>query len=147
MRKTLLMSLALVVGALISGSALAMSAGAPPTVTVHMTGGQEVPKGTPAGSGTFRFELIPSAGPNVGQVCFSLKWSKIDTPIASHIHKGTKGVSGPIVIVLFKAPPVGHSGCRNAPKSLIKAIKKNPSAYYVNVHTNKHPLGAIRAQL
>jgi CHRD domain len=147
MRKTVLTSLAVAVCVLIAGSTLAMSAGAPPTLTVHMTGGQEVPKGSPTGSGTFRFELLPSVGPNVGRVCFSLTWSKIDTPIASHIHKGGKGVSGPIVIVLFKAPPVGPSGCRNAPKSLIKAIQQKPSAYYVNVHTNKYPTGAIRAQL
>jgi hypothetical protein len=147
MRKIMLTSLAVAASVLIAGSAPAMSTGALPSVTVHMTGSQEVPKGSPTGSGTFRFKLIPSVGPKVGQVCFSLTWSKIDTPIASHIHKGGKGVSGPIVIVLFKEPPVRHSGCRNAPKSLIKAIQKKPSAYYVNVHTNKHPLGAIRAQL
>lgn len=142
MRKIVLTSLALAASVVIAGSALAAS-----TLTVHMTGGQEVPKGSPAGSGTFRFALVPSVGPNVGQVCFSLTWSKIDTPIASHIHKGGKGVSGGIVIVLFKGPSVGHSGCRNAPKSLIKAIQKKPSAYYVNVHTTKYPTGAIRAQL
>ena len=142
MRKIVLTSLTVAASLVIAASALALS-----TVTVHMTGSQEVPKGSPTGSGTFRFELVPSVGPNVGQVCFSLTWSKIDTPIASHIHKGGKGVSGPIVIVLFKGPRVGHSGCRSAPKSLIKAIQKKPSAYYVNVHTNKHPLGAIRAQL
>jgi hypothetical protein len=141
MRKIVLTSLAVAASVLIAGSALALS------TTVHMTGSQEVPKGSPTGSGTFRFELVPSVGPNVGQVCFSLTWSKIDTPIASHIHKGGKGVSGPIVIVLFKGPRVGHSGCRSAPKSLIKAIQKKPSAYYVNVHTNKYPTGAIRAQL
>jgi hypothetical protein len=52
-----------------------------------------------------------------------------------------------VVIVLFGNPPVKHSGCRKAPKSLITAIGKNPSAYYVNVHTNKYPGGAIRGQL
>jgi CHRD domain len=147
MRKILMTSLATAASVLIAGSALAMSAGTPPTVTVHMTGSVEVPKGSASGSGTFRFELVPSVGPNLGEVCFSLTWLKIDTPIASHIHKGGRGVSGPIVIVLFKEPPVGHSGCRKAPKSLIKAIQKKPSAYYVNVHTNKYPTGAIRAQL
>jgi len=147
MRKIVLMSLALAAGTLIAGSALAAGGGTPQTVTVHMTGSQEVPKGSPTGSGTFRFQLIPSVGPNVGQVCFSLTWSKIDTAIASHIHKGAKGEAGPVVIVLFGTPPVKHSGCRNASKSLIEAIQKKPSAYYVNVHTNKYPGGAIRAQL
>jgi CHRD domain len=143
MRKIVLIFLAFAAGALIAGSALAAGGGTPQTKTVHMTGSQEVPKGSPTGSGTFRFQLIPS----VGQVCFSLTWSKIDTPVASHIHKGAKGEAGSIIIALFATSPVGHSGCRNASKSLIKAIQKKPSAYYVNVHTKKYPGGAIRAQL
>jgi hypothetical protein len=147
MRKIVLLSLVLAAGAVIAGSAVAASGGTPQTVTVHMKGGYEVPKGTPTGSGTFRFQLIPSVGPSVGQVCFSLTWSKIDTPIASHIHKGAKGEAGSVVIVLFGTPPVKHSGCRNASKSLIRAIQQKPSAYYVNVHTRKYPNGAIRAQL
>jgi hypothetical protein len=32
-------------------------------------------------------------------------------------------------------------------KSLLAAIKKKPSAYYVNVHTKKYMGGAIRGQL
>jgi hypothetical protein len=108
-----------------------------------MTGGQEVPKGSPTGSGTFAFQLLPSQR----LVCFSLFWSKIGTPTASHIHKGPAGKSGPVVIVLFGTAPVAHSGCRTVAKSLITAIGKNPSAYYVNVHTTKYPGGAIRAQL
>ena len=142
MRKTVLLPLALAAALLIAtGSALAANGGSPKTVTVHLTGGAEVPKGSPNGSGTFRFQLIPSQG----QICFSITWSKIGTPTADHIHKGGKGVSGPIVIAL--GPPVTHSGCRTAKKSLITAIQKKPSAYYVNVHTAKYPGGAIRAQL
>ena len=34
-----------------------------------------------------------------------------------------------------------------AAKSLITAIAKSPSAYYVNIHTIKYPAGAIRGQL
>lgn len=145
MRKFVLIFLAFAASALIAGSALAAGGGTPQTV--HMTGSQEVPKGSPTGSGTFRFQLVPSVGRSVGQVCFSLTWSKIDTPVASHIHKGAKGEAGSIVIALFATSPVGHSGCRNVSKSLIKAIQKKPSAYYVNVHTKKYPSGAIRAQL
>jgi hypothetical protein len=144
MRKFLLMMLALTAGVLIAvGSAVAASGGATKTTTVHMTGSQEVPKGSPTGTGVFRFQLLPSKG----LVCFSLAWSKIDTPTASHIHKAPKGKAGNVVIVLFGTPPVKQSGCRKAPKSLIVAIGKHPSAYYVNVHTMKYPNGAIRGQL
>jgi hypothetical protein len=35
----------------------------------------------------------------------------------------------------------------SAPRATIKAIKKNPSGYYVNIHTSDFPAGAIRGQL
>lgn len=144
MRKIVLIALLLVTGVLIAvGSAAAASGGTAKTITVHMTGGQEVPKGSPVGSGVFKFQLLPSRG----MLCFSLTWSKIDTPTASHIHKAPAGKAGNIVIVLYGTPPVGHSGCRHASKSVLTAIGKHPKDYYVNVHTAKYPGGAIRAQL
>jgi hypothetical protein len=144
MRKIVVMALALTSGVLIAvGSAVAASGGTLKTYTVDMTGSQEVPKGSPTGSGVFQFQLLPSQR----LVCFSLFWSKIGTPTASHIHKAVKGTAGPVAIVLFGTPPVKHSGCRKAAKSLIIAIRKNPKAYYVNVHTKKYPGGAIRGQL
>ncbi len=144
MRKIVLMPLAVAAGVVVAGgSALGAPSGTPKTVTVHMRGNLEVPKGSPIGSGTFRYQLIPSKG----QLCFSLTWSKIGTPLASHIHKAAKGKSGPVVIALFAVAPVKHSGCRTAKKSLIQAIQNHPSGYYVNVHTAKYPSGAIRGQL
>jgi CHRD domain len=108
-----------------------------------MTGSQEVPPGNPTASGTFRFRLIPDGE----QVCFSLTWKGLDTPTMAHIHKAPPGIEGPVVIVLYGAPPVGHSGCRTAKPSLIDAIQKHPAACYVNVHTERYPNGAIRGQL
>jgi hypothetical protein len=111
------------------------------TYSVKLSGKAETPKGSPKGTGTAKITLEPSKG----KVCFKLTWSGIDKPIASHIHSGKKGVAGPVVIPLFSAPK--HSGCVSAPKSLINKIIKSPSAYYVNIHTNKYPGGALRAQL
>jgi CHRD domain len=145
MRKIALTSLALAAGALVAGgSALGAASSTPKTFTVHMTGPQEVPKGSPTGTGTFRYQLNPSKG----QVCYSLTWSKIGgTALASHIHKAAKGKSGTVVIPLSNVAPVKHSGCVKAAKSLILAIQAHPSRYYVNVHTAKYPGGAIRGQL
>ena len=84
--------------------------------------------------------------PSTGKVCWETKITKIDgKPNASHIHKGGKGVSGNVVVPLGAG--YKRQGCTTAAKSLVKAIVKNPGAYYVNVHNAKHPAGAMRGQL
>ena len=80
------------------------------------------------------------------RLCYTLTWHKIGNPLASHIHRGKKGTSGPIVIPLFAGTPK-HSGCVKASKSLLRSVAKHPANYYVNVHTQKFPGGALRAQL
>jgi CHRD domain len=143
MRKIMMVPLVLVAGGLLAGGSALAASSTPTTVTVHMKGSLEVPKGSPTGTGIFKYQLIPSKK----KVCYSLTWSKIGTALASHIHKGAKGTSGPVVIPLSLATPVKHSGCVTAKKSLILAIQAHPSRYYVNVHTAKYPAGAIRGQL
>ena len=143
MGKIVSVALALTVGVLIAvGSAVAAGTTVP-TYTVHMTGAQEIPKGSPTGKGTFKYQLVTTSG----LLCYSLKWSGIGTPFAAHVHKGAKGTAGPIVIPLSTSAPVAQSGCVRVTKSLLLAIKKKRSGYYVNVHTKKYMGGAIRGQL
>ena len=144
MRKTMAVTLALTSGVLIAAGSAVGASGAPvKTFTVHMKGSQEIPKGSPTGTGVFHYQLVTKTG----LLCYSLKWSGIGTPFASHVHKGPKGTAGPEVIPLSGNAPVKHSGCVKVKKSLLVAIGKKPSAYYVNVHTTKYPGGAIRGQL
>lgn len=138
MNKLVLISLALLAGLFLAVSAFA----AEKTFTVTMTGKAETPKGDPDGTGTAKIKVEASKG----ELCYTLTWHKIGPPIASHIHKGKKGTSGPILIPLF-AGTAKHSGCVKASKSLLGKIAKNPRGYYVNVHTKRFPGGAIRAQL
>ncbi|HWF71891.1 MAG TPA: CHRD domain-containing protein, partial [Solirubrobacteraceae bacterium] len=123
--------------------ATAATSSTPATHTVSMTGAQETPKGSPTGKGTFKYQLVTKTS----MLCYSLKWSGIGTPYASHVHKGVKGVEGPVVIPLSATSPVAKSGCVKVKKSLLAAIAKKPSNYYVNVHTKKYPGGALRGQL
>jgi hypothetical protein len=41
----------------------------------------------------------------------------------------------------------GGSGCVTADHDLVKAIIKDPGAYYFNVHNQPFPGGALRGQL
>jgi CHRD domain len=83
-------------------------------------------------------------------VCFLTRWTGIDdVVIAAHIHVGPAGVQGPVVVPLFGGPfPSDHQlrGCVSA-NGLADDIMANPPAYYVNIHSNLKPVGAVRAQL
>ena len=109
-----------------------------------LDGEHDVPAADPDGYGTF------SASFNGTKLCYGLQVVKIDAPIAAHIHKAPVGKNGPIAVPLT-APSTGaiagSTGCKTLSATLAAAIKANPGAYYVNVHTNPYPNGAIRGQL
>jgi hypothetical protein len=112
----------------------------------ELTGAAEVPgPGDPDGSGMARLRL------NQGRhrICYTIKVSDIEPAVAAHIHVGEAGVAGPVVVPL--QPPDAVTGevkaCATVARSLVKAIRKDPAAYYVNVHTADFPAGAVRGQL
>jgi hypothetical protein len=115
-------------------------------LTTTLTGAAEVPgPGDPDGTGTATIRLNQGRG----KVCFVLTVSNITLPATgAHIHVGSATQAGPVVVGLVPPDATGMSGgCVDAPKALIKAIRKNPANYYVNVHTSDFPAGAIRGQL
>jgi hypothetical protein len=94
--------------------------------------------------------------PSTTQVCFGITVDNIGNVTAAHIHTGSAGVNGAIIVNL--SPPAGlgnpraWAGCVAAASATIAAIKANPTAFYVNVHTTGAPApafpnGAIRGQL
>ena len=107
----------------------------------HLLGKSEIPRGAPKGRGTVKVTITGN------KVCWKfVSVGGIDKPVVSHIHKGgAKTAAGPVVVPLGDA--FKTSGCTVSTVAVDKAIEKNPSGYYVNVHTAKYPLGAIRGQL
>jgi hypothetical protein len=87
------------------------------------------------------------------QVCISWAVSDLDTVVAAHIHRGRRGVAGPIVVFPQPQPqgiPGDHAafgGCVRVSRALARDLKRRPSRYYANVHTTTFPQGAIRGQL
>ena len=109
-------------------------------------GAEEVPNpGDPDGRGTSIVMLRTATN----QVCWETTVSNITLPAAaSHIHRGARGVAGPIVVPLTAPDANGRaSGCANAEASLMREIAQNPAGFYVNVHTSDFPGGAVRGQL
>ncbi len=85
-------------------------------------------------------------------VSYALFYFGSESPTAAHIHQGTAGQNGSIVVDLapsFSAIGGGFvaTGTVTMPAQVATAIRENPAAYYVNVHTSAFPAGAARAQL
>jgi hypothetical protein len=83
--------------------------------------------------------------PGSGTVCYAVSYEGIRTPTAAHIHAGAAGATGPPV-VHFSIPRL-NACMTDVDRAVIQRIITNPANFYVNVHTEDHPGGAIRGQL
>jgi len=132
--------------AVVALGAVAASAGGRP-LAADLTGAAEVPgPGDADGTGTALITLNQGQS----QVCFDLHVSDITLPaIGAHIHVAPSDAAGPVVVALTPPDASGaSSGCvDDVDRELIKAIRRDPGAYYVNVHTTDFPGGAVRGQL
>ena len=124
-------------------AALSFGAARATVWTAALSSGQEVPKQvvkTPAAHGLFKGTLTGH----------TLKWrltfAKLSgSAMQAHIHKGAKGVSGPVVVSLCTPCKNGQTGTATITTALMRAFTKH--LLYVNVHTAKNPAGEIRGQL
>lgn len=103
-----------------------------------MNGQNEVPAADPDGTGVALFSLKSNR-----QLCWVIITHKVDgTLTGAHIHAGTVGKNGPVVVPLSLFP-----GCTRISAKLAWALKFRPGAFYANVHSTAFPNGAIRGQL
>jgi len=106
--------------------------------TVALSGANEVGGGDPDGTGT-AFLTLDSA---TNQISWNIVVANLDTFTLDHIHQGAAGVNGGVVID-FSATLIGGPIF----DADVANVIANPSGYYVNVHTNTFPGGAIRGQI
>ncbi len=111
-----------------------------------LTGTAEVPgPGDPDGTGTAMVNLDVSKG----ELCYEVTVQRIDRPTGMHIHEGDAGTSGDIVVRMTTptASDTTTTGCVNVDAPLMGRLAATPTDFYVNVHTETYPQGAIRGQL
>ena len=128
----------------LSGATIAETAVADETLVASMNGRQEVPRGDRDGRGRARI----TTDVDRQTVCFRIRLRKVGTVTAGHIHRGERGEAGPVVVPLFDEATRRPRGCvRNVARSTIRRIESDPGDYYVNVHNQRFPDGAVRGQL
>lgn len=134
-------SIRLTLSVLIATWALALFSGAAAAAALKLTGAEEVPPVTTSASGEGTIAVAAD-----GAVSGSVKTTGIDATMA-HIHHGAAGKNGPVIIPLTK----GADGEWSVPagakldEAQMKAYKAGD--LYVNVHSDAHKGGEIRAQL
>jgi CHRD domain len=137
----LLASVGLLLGSVLPASA--EEGGVP--FRVELTGEAEVTaagvpnQGDPDGSGTARLTI----NPGTGDVCWTIEVAGVEPITAAHIHIAPSTAPGPVVVPL--EPYSG--GCTEVSRELALEIITDPTSYYVNVHNETYPAGALRGQL
>ena len=118
------------------------------SLSAELLGANEVGPagGDPDGSGTANVTVNVGKG----ELCYSVSFRNIATPLFGHIHDADAGDNGGVVVTLAAiagAQGGVAAGCATVDRALLRDIVKDPSGYYVNVHTAEFPAGAIRGQL
>jgi hypothetical protein len=141
MRKPTLLA-ALVLALVLIAAVPVVASEARANLEASLTGEKEVPRpGDPNGRGEAEVKV------HKAKVCYELEVERIKPATAAHIHRGGPNVAGDIVVTL-KTPTDGSSeGCKAISNELSKKLREHPSRYYVNVHNEPYPDGAIRGQL
>lgn len=117
-------------------------AAAETTLTAELAGDAETDED---GTGMATVVLDPDAG----TACWEMSVENVDPITVSHIHEGAEGEDGGVVVDLDVDGFEGSSeGCNDAADAeVLQSIIDNPAGFYVNVHTEALPAGAIRGQL
>jgi hypothetical protein len=138
---------------LLLGPAASAPAQAPTTFVVALSAENEVP-GCPQGvesgaTGTAVIQIDEETGEITYRVVATNLPGSVTNSLGAHIHVGPAGEIGDVVEPLdltgLETGLVAAGTATNP--TLAAAILANPAGYYVNVHTDVCPGGAVRGQV
>jgi hypothetical protein len=129
----------------------------PKQFVTKLAGAAEVDvQGDPDGIGIARINVKQESG-KPARVCLTVDAFKIAKVVKVHIHNAAANANGPVVVdypvtdelvrVNGRGVITRIKGCMDVADDLATAIRSNSGAYYVNIHTDEFPKGAIRGQL
>ena len=131
-----LAAVALTVGVLFSGTALAMA-----PIISDLIGGQEVPPVKSLAKGTSTIVVGDDKSVSGTVKTIGMKAT------AAHIHQGAKGMNGPHIIDLVMSSPDEWAVPAGAKLTNEQFQSLKDGNLYINVHSAAHKDGEIRAQL
>jgi hypothetical protein len=148
MRSLLLLAALLAIAGTFAGLTLAAGQADTWKLTSTLNARAEVPKPTgvrPGAAGTFTGTAVVNANGGA-KIAWKLTFSKLTgAAVAAHIHIGTVGKAGNVMVALCGPCPSGKRGTATVTKAQLATIRAGRS--YVNVHTAKNAAGEIRGQV
>jgi hypothetical protein len=117
----------------------------PRSVTVALSGAQEVPPVQTPGTATANITYDPATR----VVTWDVTYSGLASPATmAHFHRGLEGKNGPIAVWLTKpGQPAPNPIKGSATLTPLQARQFLAGQWYINIHTQAHPAGAIRGQI
>ena len=120
------------------------------TLSTSLSGGAAYPGPGDDGQGSFAgtLAMVDEDGRDVVELCYDLEVDGLSMPVeAAHVHRGAAGEAGEVVVPLATPRDGSASGCVEVRAGDAALVLTNPSTFYVNVHTDDYPDGAVRGQL
>lgn len=115
------------------------------SITVDLTGAQQVPPVQTSGKGTAHLTYNTSTH----MLTWTISYSGMSSPVTmAHIHQGAEGKNGPVKVWLTKKGQPVSSPIKGSAKLTAEEAKALVAGdTYINVHTKDHPAGEIRGQV
>jgi CHRD domain len=115
------------------------AAGETQTFAAGLLGSNEVAAGDPDATASAMVRI----NSNDDEFCWDIQITGLGTITAAHLHNAAAGANGPVKIDFSGS----MNGCLDIDGALADDILAKPATYYLNVHTNEFPAGAVRGQL